>query len=332
MKLAVKINEVRSLRQILGFVLSIRKHCVLKFSSAEGLEIISIDREGPIVWGKLSKINFIRYDVIAKDDLIVLELNAEPIYQIVKNYEKSPVVSDLAIRLQRGDTNNDNGNKRKPVFLGLSYNEDLTMTQEIFHSFSIPVSLIRGRNAGKFLPPDIAGVELSVDMNQTLVPFFMRVERYKAVDNINVVLNKLGELKIEFQDEAKKISLKWKSLLEVWIPEDLDTQNKVIDLDSAFSEDTNSNVAEKAATDHALNQRINPTHTGYNNDRERDLDMIKEITVRVKLKWWNLASKLLSQSENLNMHIHAAGCLFNCSLEDEHSNNILYYLPGKLLD
>ena len=314
MKLALKLSDVGNFKRILGFVLSVRKQCIFKFKANE-LNIISVDRESPLIWGTIGSANFSRFDVIAKDECIGLELNVEPLFQIMKNFEKAPVTSDLIIKLQRGEESNtpkDNSSKRKrPVFLHLSYNEDITCTSEISHSFSIPVSLLRGKLIERIQMPPIHNVELIADMNQTLISFFMRIERYKAIDNINVVMNRLGEIKIELKDEGKKISLKWKSLLDTCSPEEVDALTRT---------DT-----ETPATHVANNQE--------NNDiKNKDLNMIKEITVKVKSRWWNLASKLIELCDTLQMYIYEDGCVFNCHVEDEQSCSLLYYLPGKLLD
>jgi G2-specific checkpoint protein len=298
MKLALRIEEVGNFRRILGFILTVRKQCIFKFNQDE-LSIISVDRDSPIIWGSISKINFTRYDVIAKENNIGLELNAEPLFQVLKNYEKSPSTSDLSIKLQRGEETNTNSiNKRRPVFLALTYNEDVTITTEISHSFSIPVNLIRNQMLERIQMPEIHNVELIVDLDQKLKLFFNRVERYKAADSINIVMNRLGEIKIEFDDERKKISLKWKGLLETYKPEDVDTQA--------------ANKTEE--------------------ENYQDLNMIKEITVKVKLKWWIIASKLTDFCETLHMYIYEDGCVFNCHIEDEQSCSILYYVNGKILD
>lgn len=312
MKLALKINDVGNFKRILGFVLSVRKQCILKFKSDE-LNIISVDRESPLIWGTIASSNFSRFDVIAKDECIGLELNIEPFFQVLKNFEKAPVTSDLVIKLQRGEefnsTKDDSSRRKRPVFLHLSYNEDITCTSEISHSFSIPVSLLRGKLIERIQMPPIHNVELIADMNQTLLSFFMRIERYKAIDNINVVVNRLGEIKIELKNEGKKISVKWKSLLDTCSPEEVDAL-------------AGNNTDSQVAPENCDNEKI----------KNRDLNMIKELTIRVKSRWWNLASKLIELCDTLQMYIYEDGCVFNCHVEDEQSCSILYYLPGKLLD
>lgn len=316
MKLALRIDDVknaRNFRQILGFMLAIRKQCIFKFTTDE-LNIISFDannKASPLIWGSIGKINFSRFDVIAKDQVIVLELNIEPLFQILKNYEKTTTVSDLSIKLQRGEELKDKNSKSRPIFMLITYIEEITMTQEIAHSFSIPVILSRRHRSERLQMPPISNLKLLIDLNNTLTSFFQRVERYKAIDYINIVANKLGELKIEFQDDARRISIKWKNLLEVCTSSDLNKENEDTDSHHSMFENDNNDTCE----------RVN-----------EDLNMIKEVIVCVKSRWWNLASKLIDLCEVLQMVICDEGCVFNCPLNDEPSYSLLYYVPGKLLE
>ena len=307
MKLALKANDVKNFRKILGFILLIRKQCIFKFDK-ELLSIYSLDKELPMACASIGRVNFLRYDVIAKDDLIGFEINVEPLFQILRNYEKSPSTSDLVIKLQRGEdepvTGNGNGNqatntnKKRAVFLALSYNEDITIRTEIFHSFSIPVNLLRRNILDSISTPPLRNVEIVMDLNRMLNPFFGRIERYRNTESLNLVVNRLGEMKVELEDDEKKISIKWKNLLDNCRPEDVDTQ------------------AQNQADDKDPN----------------DLDMIKEIAVKVRSRWWNIVSRLLEFGETLQMYIYANGCAFTCNPDDEQSCTLIYYLPGKLLE
>ena len=307
MKLALKANDVKNFRKILGFILLIRKQCIFKFDK-ELLSIYSLDKELPMACASIGRVNFLRFDVIAKDDLIGFEINVEPLFQILRNYEKSPSTSDLVIKLQRGEdelvTGNGNGNqatntnKKRAVFLALSYNEDITIRTEIFHSFSIPVNLLRRNILDSISTPPLRNVEIVMDLNRMLNPFFGRIERYRNTESLNLVVNRLGEMKVELEDDEKKISIKWKNLLDNCRPEDVDTQ------------------AQNQADDKDPN----------------DLDMIKEIAVKVRSRWWNIVSRLLEFGETLQMYIYANGCAFTCNPDDEQSCTLIYYLPGKLLE
>lgn len=306
MKLALKLETVGQLRRILGFILTIRKHCIFKFKQ-DDLNIISVETGYPMIWGSIGNVHFTRYDVVAKDGNIGMQINVESVFQILKNFEKSPSTSELSIKLQRSDESIGNGkesnNKRRSIYLAFAYNEDISPTTEISHSFNIPVSLVRSEYLERIELPKISKFELIVDLNQRLNAFYNRIERYKGASNINIVLNRLGELKIELQDERKKMSIKWKDLLETYKPEDIDTQ--------AAGENHNE---------------------ANNRDKDDDLDMIKEITINVRTKWWNISSRLLEFCETLQMYVHEDGCVFNCHVEGEQSCVLLYYLPGKLLE
>lgn len=309
MKLALKANDVKNFRKILGFILLIRKQCIFKFDK-EMLSIYSVDKELPIACASIGKVNFLRFDVIAKDDMIGFEINVEPLFQILRNYEKAPSTSDLVIKLQRGEdepiSTNSHGNanqitstnKRRAVFLALTYNEDITVRTEIFHTFSIPVNLLRRNVLDTITTPPLQNVEIVMDLNRTLNPFFSRIERYRNTESMNLVVNRLGEMKVELEDGEKKISIKWKNLLDNCRPEDVDTQ-------------AGNNAEEKDPT---------------------DLDMVREIAVKVRSRWWNIVSRLLEFGDTLQMYIYANGCAFTCNPEDEQSCTLIYFLPGKLLE
>lgn len=302
MKLSLKIEDVGNFRRLLGFFLAVRKQCILKFTPGE-LNIISLDQAGPLLWGTIKKNNFIRFDVVAKDGHIGMELNVEPLFHILKNYEKAPSTTEISIKLQRGEdvrVGKEPNNKRRSVFLAIGYNEDITMSTEISHSFNIPINLLRNQALERLEMPEITDIELVVDLDHHLNNFFNRIERYRATDKINVVLNRLGEMKVEFEDTNKRISIKWKNLLDTYRPSDLDTQ------------------ADEAVTTKKQNSD--------------DLAMIKEVTVQVKLKWWSLVSKLTELCETLQMCIYNEGCVFTCNLEPEQNCLLVYYLPGKLLE
>lgn len=295
MKLALKIDNVYNLRKILGFILSFRKQCIFKFT-LESLIIISIDQESPMVWNTIESSNFTRYDVISKEEIISLEINAEPLFQILKNYEKAPSASELSIKLQRDEVLNSNINKRRSVSLAVAYNEDVTCSTEINHSFTIPANLLRAKTLEKIQMPITNDISIIIDLNASLIPFFMRVERYKDVELVNVVTNKLGEFRIDLEDDSKKISIKWKSFLDTYKANDTDYQQNI----------------------------------GKSTHRDKD-SMTKEITVRVKSRWWNYVSKLIDMCGHVQMHIYEDGCVFTCHVEDEQSYLVVYYLPGKLV-
>lgn len=303
MKLALRLDDVGNFRRILGFIVSVRKHCYFKFGQEE-LTILSLDSDGPLISSTLTKANFTRYDVVSKSDVIMLELNIEPFYQVLRNYEKTPSTSELVVKLQRKDENpnangNDSTNKRRSVFLSLSYNEDITVSTEIVHSFTIPINLVRGQLVEHLVIPEITKLHLVVDIPHDLGLLFSRIERYKATDSLNIVLNKLGEIKVELQDEAKRMSIKWKGYLTTFSPDDVDSQA-----------------------------------TGVNKqDRDNgDLNMIKETIVKVRSKWWINASKLIELGDALQMYIHEGGCILDCKLEHDRSASIIYCIPGKLLE
>lgn len=302
MKLSLRIDQVTNLRQILGFLLLIRKNCILKFQ-IDQINIISIDQDNltstPIIWCTINKKIFKKYEVIAKDNLIGIELNIEPLFQILKNFEKSMSTTDLSIKLTRSDNTNNNStstnttsNKRN-VYLALQFNNSITMNNEITHSFSIPVDLLRISSLDKIRMPILKNIHLIIDMNRTLIPLFKRIERYKATEFINIVINKLGELKIKMHDDGKNISLKWKNLLDTCKPEDVDTQ--------------------------------------INNRDETDLDMINDINIKIRIKWWNFVSKLLEICDILPFYIIDDGCAFHCNVEDEQNCSMDYYIPGKII-
>lgn len=311
MKLALNIKDVGNLRRILGFMISIRKPCMFKFTQDE-LHIISSDREGPYVLGTIGKVNFDRYDVVAHTGMIGLDLNAEPVFQILRNFEKTNGRGELRMKLQRGDisdetrpnsnpgsNSNSSSNKRKPIFLVIAYSEDITSSSEISHSFMIPVNLVKRELLEIPSAPGLRDIKLILDLNDTVTSFFNRIERYRAIDSLNIVTNRLGEMKVEFQDEGKRMSIKWKDNLEAYTPNDVASQN-----------------------DQLENEK----------DRENDLNMIQDIIIRVNSRWWNAGSKILELCPTLQLFIQNAGCVFSGNVYSEPSCTLSYYIAGKLVD
>ncbi|KAG0673874.1 hypothetical protein C6P40_003017 [Pichia californica] len=333
MKLSLRINDIKTariIRQVLGFILTVRKDCILKFTQNE-MNIISFDvnNSSPLFWSSIGQINFDRYDVIAKDDTIVLDINIETLFHIMKNYEKAAsVAGEMNIKLQRGQELQDKTSKTRPIYMVISYIEEITETQEISHLFSIPVSLSRANRGNRLNQPEIVNFSLILDLNCTLISFFQRVERYKAVDNINIVANKYGELKIEFENNVRKTSIKWKGRLDTYTRSDMKKVQKVPLTDSISSINNNSN------NNNGSNKEYDGNTSSESDDNEdnEELEMFNEITVNVKSKWWNLSSKIIEVCDTLQMIIWDQGCVFSCNINDEPSCTLLYVVPGKILE
>ncbi|TID27194.1 hypothetical protein CANINC_002744 [Pichia inconspicua] len=284
---------------------------MLKFTQDE-LHIISSDREGPYVLGTIGKVNFERYDVVAHTGMIGLDLNVEPVFQILKNFEKANGRGELRMKLQRGESldeptnnsnsgsnNNSGSNKRKPVFLVIAYTENITSSSELSHSFMIPVNLVKRELLEIPSAPGLRDIKLILDLNDTVTSFFNRIERYRAIETLNIVTNRLGEMKVEFQDEGKRMSIKWKDNLEAYTPNDVESQN---------------------------------SQTSGDQDKDNDLNMIKDIIVRVNSRWWNAGSKMLELCPTLQLFIQHAGCVFSGNVYNEPSCTLSYYIAGKLIN
>ncbi|GME77372.1 unnamed protein product [Ambrosiozyma monospora] len=200
MKVKVLMDDIDNFKNALSYMLTLRKLCVLRFTP-ERLTIISSAVNEPQIWCNLDQTSFQHYEVEStRNGIISMEVNIEPLFHVLKNYENVKQDS-LLLRLQRRPSDNSNkqaiGNKDKSaVCLSIIYEEFVTVTTTISHSFNIPARLLKATSDERIQNPDIRNENVHVAMKITplLAPFFKRIERYKTSDTIQISANKLGYL------------------------------------------------------------------------------------------------------------------------------------------
>ncbi|GMF08122.1 unnamed protein product [Ambrosiozyma monospora] len=127
-----------------------------------------------------------------------------------------------------------------------------------------------------------------------LAPFFKRIERYKTSDTIQISANKLGYLKFIIEEEERRIEIQWKDRLEVLRYVDEDEEH--------------------------------PTKEEGEDDDD-DVEMMRQMIIKLKLRYWNIGSKLLNiSSDIMTLIVHKQGCFLHCFLDSDNTCDISLYL------
>ncbi|VEU21826.1 DEKNAAC102859 [Brettanomyces naardenensis] len=294
MRLKIAIDNPVLLRKPLSLLISLRKICVFRFTESQ-LIIISSALNEPQVWTKLDSSLFQIYEVEStRNNVIPFEINIEPLYQVLKNYEKSTVTSNLSIRLQRRsptDTQSTEPRNKAAASLALFYTEQMSLVSTVSHSFNIPVRLLRVDSDQRIQEPTIDEMKIAMKLPNRLSPLFRRIERYKMSDSLTIVGNKLGKLKFVIDEGERKVEIQWKGRLEVSLGDEEDPH----EMDSLRSE---------------------------------DLGLIKPISLRVKLRYWNIGCRLIELCDAMSLIIHDTGCILHCYIDQEQKCDITYYIRG----
>ncbi|ODV87521.1 hypothetical protein CANARDRAFT_6052 [[Candida] arabinofermentans NRRL YB-2248] len=301
MKLKVTIDIPTELRKCLGFLLNVRKLCVFRFTG-EQLIIISSAVNEPQVWCKIDKTLFQIYEVDStRDNVIPFEINIEPLFQVLRNFEKSMATSNLSMRLQRrpniGDSVSESKNKAA-ASLALFYTEQISITSQVSHSFNVPVRLLKMESDERIQEPSINLMKLAMKLPSRILPLFKRIERYKTSDTITLTGNKLGQLRFTIEEDQRKMEIQWKEKLEV-SPDSIENQDE-----SEMDEDPNLTHADRMP------------------------ELSRPINLRVKLKYWNIGTKLIELCDAMSLIVHDAGGILHCYIDVEQKCDIAYYING----
>lgn len=200
----------------MSFLLSLRRLCVLRFTPTH-LILISSAVQEPQIWCKVNKDVFATYEVEStRENIIALEINIAPLFQVLKHYERAKSTSNLSLRLQRKATNESGVSKNKAIAsLSLFYTEQISLNSDISHSFNIPVRLLKMENDQRIVEPGLSDVDIIMKFPPQIGNIFKRIERYKTSDTIVVSANKLGFLKFIIEEDQRKITIGWKEKLQI---------------------------------------------------------------------------------------------------------------------
>ncbi|KAH3669457.1 hypothetical protein OGAPHI_001578 [Ogataea philodendri] len=290
MKLKVIVEKPVELRKCLSFLVSLRKMCVFRFTEHQ-LVIISSALNEPTVWCKLDSSVFQLYEVDStRDKVIPFEINIEPLCQVLRNYEKSNVTSNLVIRLQRRPSNGMEVKNKAVASLALFYTEQISMSSNVSHSFNVPVRLLKMDSDLRIVEPAMDTMKLAMKLPMRIAPLLRRLDRYRTSDLVTITGNQLGQLKFVIEEEQRKIVVQWKEKLDV-LP----------DQDESPPQSWDSSV-------------------------------MRPVSLKVKLKHWNVGSHLMDMCDAMSLIVHAQGGILHCYIDMDQKCDIAYYLNGYQTD
>ncbi|VUG16299.1 DEBR0S1_13256g1_1 [Brettanomyces bruxellensis] len=303
MRLKLALESTVEIRRPLTLLLNLRKICVFRFTESQ-LVIISSSLNEPQVWTKIAESVFQIYEVeSSRHNIIVFEINIEPLYQVLRNYEKSTVTSNLSIRLQRQSPTEAESHipkNKTAASLAIFYTEQISLNSTVNHSFNIPVRLLRASSDEMIQEPTIDDMKIAMKLPNTMIPLFRRIERYKTAEMITVIGNKSGQLKLVIDEGERKVEMQWKSQLEISLAEDVDTVGS--------------------------QERIE------NSASNEDLNLIKPMALRLKLRYWNIGCRLIELCDAMSLIIHDTGCILHCYIDQEQKCDITFYMNGYYSD
>lgn len=149
--------------------------------------------------------------------MILLEINIEPLYQVLKNYEKSN--SDgISIRLQKKSSGS--GSKALAT-LSIFYNEHISVTSLVSHTFRIPIRLLKKESDERIVEPSLANIDLFMTLRREIIPLFRRIDRYKKSEYLNITGTRNGYLGLTIKEELRKITISWREKLDTQTDQEL---------------------------------------------------------------------------------------------------------------
>lgn len=317
MKLKLTTRDTERLRTTLSLISHVRKRIVLRFTPTKLLVILVEENnvtEEPQIWCKLNMTSL--FDLIeiqsVKTDSILLELSIDSLLQALKNYEKANS-HDLHIRLQKRDIPEGETLKQKNsrlVSLVFVYSSSNESSNSVSNIFRIPAKVLKHCNLSDILDePVIEAIDLIMKLPNEFAALYKRLEKFKKSSQNEMVKIKAsaengGFLGFVLEEEDKyKVTISWNRNLQV----------------QALNYD-----AIKSTLEHSeMNGR--PCHrqeqTGTN------LATTKTCRVLVRLRDWNMASKIVANCENITLLLanHHA-CVLHCYLDESEEIEIMYYI------
>ncbi|KAG7661353.1 MEC3 [[Candida] subhashii] len=324
MKLKLHGTNLDVLYQTLMLINNLRKFIIIRFTNDQLIIISQNNSNGePQVWCKLNiKILFDDIDIQSiRDNTITIELNIDLLLQTLRNFDKAN--SDgLFIRLQRKDSgtgttagHGDTGGGGRTASLALFYVNINQNSNVVNHIFRIPIKILKNGN-DLLHEPEHSNIGLVLKLPNQFSNMYKRLDKFKrstgvtGTSNDTVTIkaskNNGGYLGFILEEDGKfKVTISWNDKLEVQKP----NNNQVIDHDSL-----------RDTMYHPQDQPDEEQEGTSDND-----DM--EITVR--LRDWQMGSKLVSQCHSVLLLIGDKDCALVCSLDGDNDDcEIVYYING----
>lgn len=320
MKLKLHGVHIDTLSQTLSLISHLRKFIVLRFTPSVLTIILqnghSINLE-PQVWCKLNATTlFDEIDIQSlRDNIVSLEINVDLLLQTLRNYDKAN--SDgLFIRLQRKDSDKQHGSSNggggntagRSAYLALFYVNINLNSNTFHHTFRIPIKILKS-NPSLLQEPEHTNIGLVIRLPPQFLTMYKRLDKFKRTSSNETVTiraskNHGGFLGFILEEEGKfRVTVSWNDRLEVQKP-----HNNQVDHDSL-----------RETMHDAPGEQPENEEGGETDDME----------IVVKLKDWQMASKLVSQCLSVLLLIGDKDCALVCSLDSDHGDcEIVYYING----
>ncbi|KAK6454548.1 checkpoint protein Hus1/Mec3 [Scheffersomyces xylosifermentans] len=316
MKLKLRTQNTETLKTTLSLINPLRKFVTLRFTP-EKLYVISVNGQSltqePQVWCNLQISSIFDHIEIQslRDNTISLEINLELLLQTLRNFDRANS-EGLNIRLQRKDsaggqgTNTGNG---RTASLALFYANVNANSNTINHTFRIPVKILKNTHDMMLLKePELTDVELIMKLPNEFVSTYKRLDKFKKASNNETLTIKAsrrggGFLGFVLEEEGKyRVTISWNDKIDVQKP-------------------IRTNLAGESLRVSLVQNSVNSEDIDEDNQYED-----KEITV--KLKDWQMASKIVASCKTVVFLITPRDCVLHCLLDDSEDVEIIYYING----
>lgn len=310
-------RSTETLKETLSLISHVRKFVILKFSPQQ-LTIILVNGQTinlePQVWCKLNMSSLFESIQVesVQGNTVLLELNIDLFLQTLRNFEKANS-EGLNIRLQRTEASGKQGVNTKAgrtASLALYYSNLNINANMINHTFRIPAKIVKDP-INVLREPTHSDVGLIMKLPNEFVTMFKRLEKFKKTpsgDSVTIKASRRGGGFLGFilEEEGKyKVTLSWNNKLEV---------QKQAAYESQSLQDTIHQLSSQNETP-AL-------------EKQDDSDQIEEIDLKVRLKDWQLASKIVGRCKIVIVNIGLRECSLHCFLDETDDVEIVYFING----
>lgn len=313
MKLKLMTRNIEKLKDTLALISHLRKFIILKITSKE-LSVILVNTGSanlePQVWCKFTTSSLFESMEIQsmRDNTILMEINIDLLLQTLRNFDKANS-EGLNIRLQRTDASGEQGTSTKngrTASLALFYSNINVNSNVINHTFRIPVKILKEAQ-DFFQEPSHSDVGLIVRLPNEFIAIFKRLEKFKKTtfnDIVAIQANNrdTGSLRFVLEEDGKfKVTVGWNTKLEF---------HKPISNDAETIRESLRNV-DTMMLDHS------------------ELEGTPEVVnISVKLKDWQLASKIVGRCKTVILCIGHRNCSLHCLLDETEDVELVYFING----
>lgn len=310
MKLKLMTRNIEKLKDTLSLISHLRKFVILKITPKE-LNVILVNTGSvnlePQVWCKFNTSSLFESMEIQsmRDNTILMEINIDLLLQTLRNFDKANS-EGLNIRLQRTDASGEQGTSTKngrTASLALFYSNININSNIINHTFRIPVKILKEAQ-DFFQQPSHTEVGLIVRLPNEFVTIFKRLEKFKKTSFNDIVSiqasnRDVGSLRFVLEEDGKfKVTVSWNSKLEFHKPisTDADTIRESL-------KNVDTMILESSFGSEVLN-------------------------INVKLKDWQLASKIVGRCRTVVLCIEPGNCSLHCLLDETDDVELVYFING----